>query len=159
MKMGIAIDTGALISLQLSGLLKKSFKYFSFFIGNVIKGELEDMEKTRDNIGIAANDTLKLVSAGNIRLVEIPKEKTGEVEALKVMKKQGCDFLVSDDIKFVMKTQKKFENVHFSVFIIYVLYELGDITKEEAIESVDKIFKKRSWSENLISLFAKEAFK
>jgi len=99
---------------------------------------------------------LRFVRSGDIKTVKIPKEMKGENEAISIMKKHGCDFIVSDDIKFVIKVKRKHKNVHFSVFLVSVLHELGEITKEETWEAVNKIFEKREWSENLIYSFAKE---
>lgn len=156
MKMRVAADTSALLSLALSGLLKKSLHYFSFFTGPIIKTELERTARIKDVLGNAAATILDLIECGEITIVETGVRGTGEEEALEIAKTAKCEFLISDDIKFVEKLSHKTENIHFSIFIIFSLYGAGEISKQEAQNAIDNIFQKRQWTDNLIGLFARE---
>jgi len=69
--MKIAADTGALISLELCGILEKSLEFFGCLIWEKIKAELEQIATTPDELGEAARDILSLMGRG----VEIVKTK------------------------------------------------------------------------------------
>lgn len=159
MKLKVAIDTGSLISLQLSSLLLRSTKYFSFIIGSNIKRELEQFTRKRDVLCSASKRILKLVDDKKITFVKISRKQKGEDEAVLLMKKYKCHYLISDDIEFVNKKSRKIKNIHFSIFVISFLYYAKEVSKRETRQCIDKIFKLRNWSDNLITLYAKEILK
>ncbi|MBI3412559.1 MAG: hypothetical protein HY051_00570 [Candidatus Aenigmarchaeota archaeon] len=156
MKFKASIDTGALISLQLSGLLENSLKYFSFIVGSSIKRELEQFVYEKDILGLASVKILELIGNNQIQHIKIIKERKGEDEAVEIMEKYKCDYVISDDIGFVKKKSKIINNIRFSVFVIFILFYAKEISKTDAQESINKIFELRSWSDNLITLYAKE---
>jgi len=150
--MKVAADTGALVSLQLCGILEKSFEHFTYYIGKRIKEELEELSRYDDEIGIAAREVLSFIGKG-IEVVETGEHEEGEYEALEILNKLNAQLLISDDIKFVKKLQD--ERVSFSTIILFILHKAGVITKEDALNALDLIFERRKWSENLIYITAR----
>lgn len=158
-KYRVAADTSSLISLHLADLWKLVFRHFTFMIGEKIKKELEDMAKIKDRLGIAAGSILKLID-DNIKLKKIPKKfRRGEDEALEIMRTFECDFLLSDDVEFVKKANRKYKNVHYTIFVIYILYRMNEISLKDVQDAVDSIFRERRWPESLIYIFVKHLLK
>jgi len=149
--MKVAADTGALISLKLSGILEKSLDFFVYLIGEKIKEELEQIAATPDELGEAARDILSLIGRG-VEIVKTSGHEEGEYEALEILNRIA-DILISDDIKFV-KAQRD-ERISFSTFVLFFLYKKGIFDKREILRTLDSIFKKRKWAENLIYVTAK----
>jgi predicted nucleic acid-binding protein len=151
MRLTVAADTGAVLSLALSGLFDVCKKQFRIIIGKKIEEELKEISLMDDELGKAAKELLK-------ELEIMPASHNfdkGEDEALYLLKETNADILVSDDIAFVKK-QRNNEKISFSVVLFGILLEKKIITKEDFLKAVDKMFEKRKWDENLIYLVAKE---
>ena len=97
MKLTVVADTGAVISLALSGLLGICKKQFNIIIGEKIASELKEISMKDDELGKAAKQALKEVG---IKSTGKNFEK-GENEALELLKETKADILISDDIVFV----------------------------------------------------------
>ncbi len=150
MRLAVVADTGAILSLSLSGLLPKCKKEFRIVVGTKIRVELERISKGGDDLGSAA-----LSALDGIEVRKTSREYLkGEDEALDLLTELDADILISDDIKFVMKNKNN-RKVAFSVILLGVLLEQNKITKEDFVKGVDRIFAKRNWDENLIYLAAK----
>ncbi len=146
----IVADTGAVLSLALSGLFGICRKHFKIIIGQKIAEELKDIASIDDELGEAAKEVLEVVevkSAGK-------NFSQGEDEALELMKKTKADILISDDIRFVKKHSRN-EKISFSVILFGILLEKKIITKRVFLNAVNDMFMKREWEENLIYLVAK----
>lgn len=147
----VIADTGAAVSLALSGLLDICKKHFRIIIGEKIAKELKEISSTADDeLSKAAKEVLKeteIVSA------ERNFEK-GEYEALELLGKINADILISDDIEFVRKNRNN-EKISFSVILFGILLEKNIITKKDFLKAVNRMFEKREWEENLIYLVAK----
>lgn len=151
MRFTVAADTGAVLSLVLSGLFDACKEQFRIIIGTKIATELEEISLIDDDLGNAAKELLK-------ELEIMPASHNfdkGEDEALYLLKETNADILVSDDIEFVKKHRDN-EKISFSVVLFGILLEKKVITKENFLRAVDKMFEKRKWEENLIYLVAKE---
>lgn len=133
----VVADTGAAVSLALSGMLGICRKNFRIIIGEKIAEELKEISSRDDELAGAAKHFLKeaeIISAsGNFG--------KGEDEALELLSHMKADILISDDIEFVRKNRNN-EKISFSVVLFGILLE-------------KKIITKREWEENLIYLVAK----
>ena len=150
MRLTIVADTGALLSLALSGLSDVCKQHFRIIAGEKVLEEIEEISLNDDELGKAAKEILKsieVVPAGR-------KFRKGEDEALELLAKTKADILISDDIEFVKKHRKN-EKISFSVILFGILLERKVITKKEFINAVNVMFEKREWEENLIYLVAK----
>jgi predicted nucleic acid-binding protein len=151
MRITVVADTGAVLSLALSGLFDVCKKQFRIIIGKKIEEELMTISLIDDELGSTAQELLR-------KLEIIPVSHNfdkGEEEALYMLNEINADILVSDDIVFVKK-QRNNEKISFSVVLFGILLEKRIITKEDFLRAIDKMFEKRKWNENLIYLVAKE---
>ncbi len=150
MRLVVVADTGAVLSLALSGLLSKCKKEFRIVVGTNIRRELEEISRGEDDLGKAAISALDDIEVRKTTRASLK----GEDEALDLLTELDADILISDDIKFVMKNRDN-KKIAFSVILLGVLLEQNKITKQDFVKAVDLIFTKRNWNENLIYLAAK----
>ncbi len=146
----IVADTGAVLSLALSGLFDVCKKNFRIIIGEKIAEELKEISLRDDELAKAAKEVLKEIE---IKSAGINLDK-GEYEALELLKEIKADVLISDDIEFVKRNRNN-EKISFSVVLFGILLEKNIITKKDFMNAVNSMFKKREWDENLIYLVAK----
>ncbi len=150
MRLTVVADTGAVLSLELSGLFGVCQKHFRILIGERIAEELREISLENDALGNAAIEVLKeieIISTGN-------KFAQGEDEALELLAQMKADILISDDIRFVKK-HKNNEKISFCVVLFGILLERRIISKNDFLNAVNAMFGKRKWEENLIYLVAK----
>lgn len=146
----VVADTGAALSLALSGLFDICRENFRIIIGEKIAEELKEISSKDDELGRAAKEVFK-----GIEIKSVGKNfDKGEYEALELLKETKADILISDDIDFVKKHRSN-EKISFSVVLFGVLLERNIITKKNFLNAVNKMFEKREWEENLIYLVAK----
>lgn len=150
MKLTVVADTGAVLSLALSGLFGVCRKHFRIVIGKKIADELKEISSRNDELGKAAKEVLKELE---VKLTGKNYEK-GEYEALELLEETKADILVSDDIQFVKKNKNN-KKISFSVVLFGILLEKKIITKKDFLNAVTRMFEKREWEENLIYLVAK----
>lgn len=147
----VIADTGAVISLALSGLFDVCKNHFRIIIGERIAEELKE-------ISSAGNDELSKAAREVLKEIEIKSTgrnfEKGEHEALELLEKTKADILISDDIQFVKKNRHN-EKISFSVVLFGILLEKKIITKKDFLNAVNSMFEKREWDENLIYLVAK----
>lgn len=146
----VVADTGAAVSLALSGLLGICKKNFRIIIGEKIAKELKEISSKDDELAEAAKYILKDIE---IKSANGNFEK-GEDEALELLSQMKADILISDDIEFVKKNSSN-EKISFSVVLFGILLEKKIITRKDFLNAVNRMFEKREWEENLIYLVAK----
>lgn len=146
----VIADTGAALSLVLSGLFNVCKKHFRIIIGEKIAEELKEISSRNDELGKAAKEVLKEIE---IKPVGKIFDK-GEYEALELLKEIKADLLISDDIQFVKK-HKNNEKISFSIILFGILLEKNILTKKDFLNAVNSMFEKREWEENLIYLVAR----
>lgn len=143
-KFSVAADTSALLSLKLCNSLKETLKFFQYFVGKTIKEELEEISEAEDALGRAANSILKQV-CNQITLIKTEDFELGENEALQIHRDKETDLLVSDDIEFAKAHE---DETNFSTLLLITLVKKNVFTKNELIERLEGIFKKRGWEKN-----------
>ncbi len=146
----VIADTGAAVSLALSGLLETCKKHFRIIIGEKIAEELKEISSRDDELANAAKEILEGIE---IKTAGKNFDK-GEYEALELLSQIKADILISDDIAFAKKNRNN-EKISFSVVLFGILLEKKIITKKEFLNAVNRMFEKREWEENLIYLVAK----
>ena len=146
----VVADTGAVLSLALSGLFGICQKHFRIIIGEKIAEELKDIALFDDELGKAAKEVLEVIEVKSAD----KNFRHGEDEALELMNITNADILISDDIRFVKK-QSRNEKISFSVVLFGILLEKKIITKRDFLNAVNAMFMKREWEENLVYLVAK----
>ncbi len=146
----VVADTGALLSLELSGLFDVCKRHFKIIIGEKIADELRMISLTNDELGMAAKNVM-----GKVAVLKAGKIfDKGEDETLELLAEVKADILISDDIEFVKKHRAN-EKISFSVILLGILLEKKIITKRDFINAINSMFEKREWDENLIYLVAK----
>ncbi|MCX9011294.1 MAG: hypothetical protein OIN66_09240 [Candidatus Methanoperedens sp.] len=155
--MRFAIDTCSLIALQYSGYLEVTFKNANLIITKKILSELEEMGNFSDDDSSAAREVLKSVQ--KMIILETQPKSTGEEELIEVALQSKCDFIVSDDIRAASKLCTTSIPVIFSTHLLYYLYRMTIISKDEGLIALEKMRNKRSWKKNLIYIVGIQLFK
>ena len=147
------IDTSALISLEIIEILKKLLNFNKFIISEGVLLELEDFAQYEDFLGSKAKKILELKSSLTIENVQI-KEKIknlqntdNELVSLAIKKQLP---IITDDIK-IMRHAKNVQTF-FSAYFLIALITSKALTKDEAIEKLNKIRNSRNWRDNIIYL-------
>ena len=151
------LDTSALISLGSINILEQVLKVFSVTTTNSVIKELEEFAKYDDKYGKIAKNVLKLKSKFTIESCKVTEsikyiEPTdNELYNLALKKKLP---LVTDETKLVHHTRHKIE-VYFSPVFLILLLKSGHLSKEKALELLEKLRNIRNWRENIIYLITK----
>ncbi|MCK5559695.1 MAG: hypothetical protein KAJ51_03840 [Thermoplasmata archaeon] len=164
--MKLVIDTSALVSLEIMGLLEKTFGSFEVIITNEIFQELNEMAGFKDIEGKAAKRTIN-----NIKKYKIKIEKTnyndykkylikgvdrGEASAFYICIKKGFEIFITDDVdaSFTLKPLAKTENVklRICVAIVIELVHQNKITKKEAYNNIKKLINVRGWEGGVLEV-------
>ena len=123
---------------------------------SIIK-ELEEFAKYEDEYGKASKEVLKYKNKFIIKKTEI-KESIGYVqktdnELYNLAKKQSST-LITDDVKFSRHVDGKIDT-QFSTFFLALLVSSKYLSKEKALELLEKLRNIRNWRNNIIYLITK----
>ena len=158
-KTEIVLDTSAVISLGCTGKFNWIGRIFNFNCPMRVKEELEEISKTKDEIGKIAKDILDDNVITFHRLPAKLQNIKGEIEVVNLANELKAEAIVMDDIQYMKKLEKKTNiPIWFSSFIIYSLFEQKLITYREGWSSIENMKTKRKWKENLIIDSAKILF-
>ena len=158
-KTEIVLDTSAVISLGCTGKFNLIGRVFNFDCPMRVKEELEEISKTKDEIGKIAKDILDDNVITFHRLSAKLQNIKGEIEVVNLANELKAEAIVMDDIQYMKKLEKKTNiPIWFSSFIIYSLFEQKLITYREGWSSIENMKTKRKWKENLIIDSAKILF-
>lgn len=139
----VVFDADGLIKLAKSGLLGRTTKSLKCIISKEVYKEV--VEKGKEKLYEDAYTVEGFVHSGEIEVIATGKIvrkgslSTGELSTLQLYKDAKPDIIVSDDRRFLHLLQE--ENIPFVVptDMIVVLTKTGKVTKEEAINSLNKI--------------------
>ena len=139
----VVFDGDGLIKLAKSGLLDRATKSLKCIISKEVYREV--VEKGKEKLYEDAYTVERFVHSGEIKVIEIRKIKSesslgaGELSTLEVYKNKKADIIVSDDRRFLRLLEE--ENIPFIIptDMIVILTKISKITKEEAINSLNKI--------------------
>ena len=151
-------DTSALISLASISLIKEIVRLFNVVLTESVIKELEDFSKFEDTYGNASKEVLKyknnfiIRSAKIIKKIEFIENTDNELFNLALKEKI---VLITDDIKLSYHTSKYIE-INFSTFFLGLFIGAKIISKEEAIDKLEKLRDLRNWRSNIIYLVTKK---
>ena len=150
-------DTSALISLGVVKLIDNVLNLTKMVITTSIIKEVEEFAKHEDEYGKASKEVLKYKDRFIVKKVESKEsiqyiEKTYN-ELYNLAKKQSST-LITDDIKFSRHVDGKIET-QFSTFFLTLLVSSKHLSKEEALDKLEKLRNIRNWRDNIIYLTTK----
>ncbi len=162
----ILADTSALISLEIKGLVSQASKLIRFIISKAVYGELGGIAKFEDVHGRSAKDLLRLIEDGiiTVKSVSLIQEHLnnidiGEAEILSVAGACRCDYVITDDVRALPYMKSVAEvKVLTSAFVIRLLYDVGILSREDALNSIEEIASSRDWYGGVLEVIACEYF-
>jgi len=151
-------DTSALISLGTVKVIDNVLKLTKIVITLSIIKELEEFAKHDDNYGKASKEVLKYKDKLIVKKAEIKESieyiQTTDNELYNLSKTLSCT-LITDDIKFSRHVDGKIET-QFSTFFLTLLVSSKHLSKEKALELLEKLRDIRNWRDNIIYLTTKD---
>ncbi|PSG99225.1 MAG: hypothetical protein BRC29_03810 [Nanohaloarchaea archaeon SW_7_43_1] len=161
----IVADTSALITLASADILTLVLKEYDVHTSETVIQELEDTTEYDDIHGEAAEQALQhqdrftVHEAGDTEFQSSRIDK-GEGTCADIARKQDADFLITDDLRALTELQTLANTqVAISPILLKALVKKSRLTKEQALEKLDKAAKNRDWLESPIYRKAKELFK
>ncbi|MDP2846081.1 MAG: hypothetical protein Q8N79_08445 [Candidatus Methanoperedens sp.] len=164
--MKLAFDTSALVSIETINLISKVLKYFEILISDTVKQELFEMAQYEDEHGRSAKRLHEMIEKNQIKIIDVKNFSqhltavdSGEASCLEIALSEEADYLVTDDFNSFWYLSERFKSTVFSIFLVKLLSDLGEITDEEGWGYVEKMREKRTWGNNVIYKKAKELWK
>lgn len=150
-------DTSALISLGVIKVINDVLKLVRIVVTASIIKELEEFAKHEDEYGKASKEVLKYKDKFIVKKTEIKEAidyiQTTDNELYNLSKKQSST-LITDDIKFSRHVDGKIYT-QFSTFFLTLLVLSRHLSKEKALELLEKLRNIRNWRNNIIYLITK----
>ncbi len=151
-------DTSALISLGAIKVMDEILKLAEIVISLSIIKELEEFAKYDDEYGKASKEVLKYKDKFIVKNAEIKESiehiQTTDNELYNLSKRLSCT-LITDDIKFSRHADGKIDT-QFSTLFLTLLVSSGHLSKEKALELLEKLRGIRNWRNNIIYLATKK---
>lgn len=151
-------DTSALISLGDIKVIGEVLKLAEIVVTPSIVKELEEFAKYDDEYGKASKEVLKYKDKFIVKNTEIKESieyiQTTDNELYNLAKTQSST-LITDDIKFSRHVDGKIDT-QFSTLFLTLLVSSGHLSKEKALELLEKLRGIRNWRNNIIYLATKE---
>lgn len=172
MKQAVA-DTSALISLALSGQLKKITETIELLIPAQVKKELDEIAAFSDEKATAAKTVLSLVNAGQIHSRSISNPKTaidlmdknidqGEAECFRLAIEQKIPILLMDDLtaSFALHSRAMAHTIRIrlSAAAIVELVNQKKISGKEAKKNLKKMIQHRNWEKTTLEYLIQKHF-
>jgi len=152
----------AFISLETVNLTSKILQYFDIYITDTIALELSEMAQYKDESANSAKRILEMIKSNQIELRNITDFSlhlvaidAGEASCLSLALNEKVDYLVTDDCRCFGYLSEHFKNTVFSIFLVKLLLNLGEITDDEGWSYIEKMREKRTWGNNIIYRKAK----
>ena len=150
-------DTSALISLGAIKLVDEVLALARIALTASIIKELDEFAKYDDEYGKASKEVLKYKDKLIVKETEIKESidyiQITDNEIYNLAKRQSSA-LITDDIKFSHHVDGKIET-QFSTFFLILLVSSRHLSKEKALELLEKLRNIRNWRNNIIYLATK----
>ena len=150
-------DTSALISLGAIKVMDEVLKLAEIVVTLSIIKELEEFAKHDDEYGKASKEVLMYKDKFIVKKAEI-KEAIKHIQTtdneLYNLSKILSYTLITDDIKFSRHVDGKIDT-QFSTFFLILLVSSRHLSKEKALELLEKVSDIRNWRNNIIYLITK----
>jgi predicted nucleic acid-binding protein len=149
----ILADTSALVSLEIKNLVTMASRFIQFSISTGICEELNEIAKFDDVHGRSARDVLGMVKKGVIKVISargrdehIENIDLGEAVILTLAESGEYDYIITDDVK-ALPYMKSVAGVKVltSAFVTRLLYDMGLLSRQEALDSIKEISESRGW--------------
>jgi len=152
------LDTSSLISLESINLLDQILNLFTIITTNSVIKELENFAKYDGRYGRIAKSILKFKKRLRIETCEIIEtinyiEQTdNELYNLSLKMKLP---LITDETKFVHHAREKID-IYFTPIFLAILIESKYLTKNDALNKLERLRDIRNWRSNIIYLTSKK---
>lgn len=170
----LVIDTSSLISLEMIGALRKSFKTVEIIIPEAVLDEIKEIGRYKDREGKASQNILKLIKEGKIKVVKIKNQRKvgsllsrnvnrGEAECFICCVEQNVKTLIMDDVDAAYELEGlaivNDIKMKISVAILIELFTQKVLNKKELKGYVKKLIKTREWEGGVIEILSKRYLK
>jgi predicted nucleic acid-binding protein len=155
--MKLVADTGALISLESSHYKELIFSENSFIITKAVIQELKDFSAYEDTLGKSAKDVI-------IRKLSIKEPKKAyniglgkaESEVFSLAQELKC-LALTDDAHAARVAKERLGILSKpSFYLLLLLYKKKKLTKQELIEDIHSIVRKRNWLQGALWNYAEK---
>ncbi len=167
------IDTSALLSLSMVGILEDSLKIIEAYTTNQIKSELEELSKYRDQEANAAlkllnfikNNKIKIINIDNSKIEELTKSDvdSGEASCMVACVENKIQLLIIDDADAIYELEslasEKEIKLKLSVAVIVDLLRKKLIAKNKAKSAINKLISTRRWEGGVLEVLIKRYLK
>jgi rRNA-processing protein FCF1 len=151
-------DTSAFLSLESVDLLDILLKENLLFTTNSVIGELEDFAQYDDELGKVAKKILtkkNKISTRDVKIKEVLEYVSNtDKEVFNLALKEKVT-LITDDVKFSRHADLK-TVTEFSTFFLTSLVNSQGLTKQQALEKLEKMRSLRGWQNNIIYIMARD---
>lgn len=153
----VVVDTSALISFALGGLLERVAHAFHVVVSQHVIDELQQTASFPDEIGKTATSVLKHVNQFEIRIVNPAEVQAlitsridrGEASCLVLAQAKDVSALISDDFRALHQLRHHAErhgfNLGLGAVLIHTLVLRGTLSRDEALNALERIALKRDW--------------
>ncbi len=163
------IDTSAVISLALTGILRQSMQVVTLIIPDEVQSELQELGKYADAEGHAAHDALTFFRTGRQQLLPVKNKQRieslisadvhhGEAACVCLCIEQRIPLLIMDDVDAAYalagKAQARGIMIRISIAVIMQLLKKGSITRDRARALITTMLKRRSWERSVLEVLA-----
>ncbi|MEA3294009.1 MAG: hypothetical protein U9P81_03390 [Euryarchaeota archaeon] len=160
-----------LISLAVGSVLLKCLRISTILIPQEVYNELSEISQFNDVHGKAAQETIRMISNGNIEVDEVEhvdkinelvsgysRINEGEAEALILAQKKSISILITDDFRSIPDLKKNSGDVeiHLSIYLLARLVLEKIISIAEAQDALNRISEGRTWESAAIYNLAKK---
>lgn len=161
----IILDTTAFLSLSIAEILEKTIEQHQVHTTQKVISELEEITREKDYLAEAATKTLQHKEKINIHETEFERFQTsridsGEASCLALTQEIKADFLLTDDLHAMAEIKKlSTTETAISPTLLQSMVKNNTISKQTALEKLDKLAETRDWLETPIYQKAKQQFK
>lgn len=160
----LVLDTSALISLAVGGVLDPAFDEFSVATTTLVRDELVETGEYDDRHGRAARAVLD--REDRIEVTDVTGEAfvtsridAGEASCVAAVRELDAAFLVTDDFRALPELQRVVPvEVALSPIVLRALVKRGALSENEARTAFDAIAEGRDWLGAPIYRYARRLF-
>jgi len=157
----VVVDASALLSLASADFLRCPLVNFELVVPHSVVEEIEGLRAKRETRQIAE----KILGTKTKFTIVRPKQAAsgphrGEQDCLQVCTEHGIGILVLDDFRAIRRLKpaaiSKGVKLLLSVFFVAHAAASGEISKEEALTTFDRMAERRDWIGGRVYLAGKE---
>ncbi|NCN39198.1 MAG: hypothetical protein COY38_05280 [Candidatus Aenigmarchaeota archaeon CG_4_10_14_0_8_um_filter_37_24] len=167
----VVMDTSSLVTLELIGILEKSFEITEIIIPEIVKAELIEISSYQDKEGKTAKNILNLINGGKIKIIKVKDKKKahsllsrnvneGESECIVCCNENSVKTLVMDDVDAAYELEgfaiSNGIKMKISVAVLVELHRNKIINRDELKKYVKKMIKTREWEGGILEVLAKK---